>query len=81
MYTSGSNTTIFYADLAYLEVCEWNFAASGFSIVAIAPLELETRVCLAVQTDIVPVGEIAHQADQRLAAMPQITANPSQNAR
>jgi len=41
---------------------------------AIASLSLEVRVCPAVYADIAPVGKIAHQADQRRAALPYVVA-------
>jgi len=49
------------------------------SIVPVAQVTLEVRVCLAVQTNIVPIGETANQADPRLTAMPQVVANSPQN--
>ena len=47
----------------------------------IAPLTLEVRVCLAVRTDVAPVGEVTYQACQQLAAVPQVAAHPAQSAR
>jgi hypothetical protein len=46
------------------------------SIVPIAALSLEVRICLAVHTDVAPVRKIAHKADQRRAALPHVAAYP-----
>jgi len=52
-----------------------------YTIVPIAPVMLEVRVCLAVQPEIAPVCEIAHQGNQRLAVLPQVAPHPAGNAR
>ena len=49
--------------------------------VPIASLTVEVRVCRAVDTDVAPVREIAHKADQRRAAVPHVAAQPPQNVR
>jgi len=54
---------------------------STCSIVPIAALRLEVRICLAVHRDVAPVRKIAHKADQRRAAPPQVAAYPPQNER
>jgi hypothetical protein len=41
----------------------------------------EILICLAVQTDVASVREIAQQAYERLAALPQATPHPAQNPR
>jgi len=52
----------------------WNLLALNLFGEAIASLSLEVGVCPAVYADIAPVGKIAHQADQRRAALPYVAA-------
>jgi hypothetical protein len=40
-------------------------------------IRLEVCICLTVEPEIVPIWEIAHQVDQRLAALPQAAPNPA----
>ena len=41
----------------------------------------ELRVGLTVNTNVAAVGKIAHEADHRLAAVPQAVPRPAQDAR